>query len=91
MSSNELPATIKELRELKRMKEDLQSEIDQLEDALKAYMTGAEQDTIQTTEYRVTWKEVTSSRIDTAAIKAALPDVVARFTKTTTARRLIVT
>lgn len=90
MSSSEIVTTIKELKELRRMQEDLNAEITALEDALKAHMLEAETDSIQTSEYKVTWKEVTSSRLDTTAIKAALPDITQRFMKATTTRRLIV-
>lgn len=41
-------------------------------------------------EYKVTWKTVTSTRLDTTALKKALPDLVERFNKTTTARRFCV-
>ena len=41
-------------------------------------------------EYKVTWKAVTSSRLDTTALKKALPDVAARFMKSTTSRRFCV-
>jgi predicted phage-related endonuclease len=37
--------------------------------------------------YKVSWKTFTSSRIDTTALKKALPDVAAAYTKQTTARR----
>ena len=41
-------------------------------------------------EYKITRKAVTSSRIDTAALKKALPDPAQQFTKTSTARRFCV-
>ena len=41
-------------------------------------------------EYRITWKQVTSSRLDTAALKKCLPEVAERFTKQTTIRRFCV-
>ena len=41
-------------------------------------------------EYKITRKAVTSSRIDTAALKKALPDLAQQFTKTTTARRFCI-
>ena len=44
-------------------------------------------DTINGTDWRVTYKAVTSSRIDTGALKKALPDLAQQFTRTTTARR----
>ena len=39
---------------------------------------------------KVTWKPVTSSRLDAAALRKALPDVAERFTRTTTTRRFTV-
>ena len=41
-------------------------------------------------EYSITWKPVTTARIDTGALKKALPDVAAAFTREVTARRFCV-
>ena len=38
-------------------------------------------------EYKITWKSIESSRIDTAALKKAMPQIAEAFTKTTTTRR----
>ena len=89
MGNIELDSKIKELRELRRMAEELQGEIDSLQDSIKAEMTAREVDTIAGSDYKITWKSVTSSRLDTAALKKAMPDVVERFTKTTTNRRFL--
>ena len=59
-----------------------------IKDALKAAMGDSE--SIQAGEYKITWKAVTSSRIDTTALKKAMPDVAERFTKETTTRRFCV-
>ncbi len=85
MSMKELESTIRELQELKRMREELSGEIDALEDLVKAEMGQSEQLTVGA--FKVTWKPVTSSRIDTTALRKALPDIAARFMKTTTCRR----
>lgn len=78
---------IKEIRELMRMKEELEAEITAAQDEIKAQMTAENVYEYHGTDYKVTWNEVTSTRVDTTALKKALPDVVARFTKTTTSRR----
>lgn len=57
---------------------------------VKAQMDAEGVDTISGTDWKVTYKAVTSSRIDTSALKKALPDVVERFSKTTTARRFCI-
>lgn len=79
---------IRELQELKRMLEELEAEITSLEDAIKADMGQREE--LTAGAYRVTWKPVTSRRIDTAAMKKALPDVCERFMRETVVRRFCV-
>lgn len=81
---------IKEIRELKRMQEELAAELDALVDEVKRYMDAEGVDTISGTDWKVTYKAVTSSRIDTSALKKALPDLAQQFTKTTTARRFCI-
>ena len=85
MSNSNLESTIHELLELKRMREELEVEIMALEDTIKAAME--EEELLTAGAYKVTWTTFTSNRLDTTALKKALPDVAARFTKTTTSRR----
>ena len=85
MSNPNMEAKVKELMELKRMKEELEAEITMVEEAIKAVMGNEE--TLLAGAYKVSWKVFTSSRIDTTALKKALPEVAAAYTKTTTARR----
>ena len=40
--------------------------------------------------FKITWREVTSSRLDSKALKSAAPELYQRFTKQTTTRRFIV-
>ena len=88
MSINEIEAKARELRQLQALIEEAQAEAEAIKDALKAAMGDSE--SIQAGEYKITWKAVTSSRIDTTALKKALPDVAERFTKETTTRRFCV-
>lgn len=87
MSTIELSKKMQELRELRRMAEEIQSEIDAITDLFKAEMTTRSMDELSGTDWKVSWKPVTSSRLDTAALKKALPEVVEKFSKTTTTRR----
>ena len=88
MSINEMEAKARELRQLQALIDEAQAEAEALKDAIKAAMGDSE--SIQAGEYKITWKAVTSSRIDTAALKKALPDVAERFTKETIVRRFTV-
>ena len=89
MSIRELDMKVKELRELRRMAEELQAEIDAAQDAIKAHMDSQGVDTLAGSDWKVTWKPVTSSRMDTAALKKALPEIAERFMKSTTNRRFV--
>ena len=88
MSINEMESKIRELRQLQALIDEAQAEAETIKDTIKAAM--GTQETVQAGEYRISWKPVTTARIDAAALKKALPDVAARFTKETTVRRFCV-
>lgn len=88
MSINEMESKIRELRQLQTLIEEAQAEAEAIKDAIKAAMGDSE--ALQAGEYKVTWKPVTSTRLDAAALRKALPDVAERFTRTTTTRRFTV-
>ena len=90
MSMNEMESKIRELRSLQRLIEEAQQEAEAIKDGIKAQLTAQGVDEMQAGEYRVSWKSVTSSRLDGKALKAALPDVAERFTTTSTTRRFCV-
>lgn len=80
---------VKELRELKRMQEELAAEIEAIQDELKAHMDAHGMDTLLGFDWKVTWKSVTSNRLDSTALKKELPDIAARFMKQSTVRRFV--
>ena len=79
MSMSELEQKVAQLRELRRM-----------QDELKAYMAANNADTLHGPSFKITWKAVTSSRLDSKALKAAAPELWERFSKITTSRRFLV-
>lgn len=88
MSTNEMECKARELRQLQDLIDEATAEAEAIKDALKAAMGDAE--SVQAGEYKITWKAVTSARIDTGALRKALPDVAAAFTRETTVRRFCV-
>ena len=88
MSINELESKCRELRQLQALIDEAQAEAEALRDAIKAAM--GSQEAVQAGEYRITWKPITSTRLDTTALRKALPDVAERVTRTTTTRRFCV-
>lgn len=89
MSKNEIENKVNELRELRRMAEELGAEISALEDSIKAHMTATGTDELEGNTFKITWKEITSTRLDGKALKAAAPTIWEQFTKQTTARRFV--
>lgn len=85
MSTSEITAKLTEYQELKRMAEELEAEIAAIQDEIKTVMGDSE--LLIAGPYKVTYKYITSSRLDTSALKKALPDVAAQYTRTSTTRR----
>lgn len=88
MSNPNLEPKIKDLTELRRMREELDTEIASIENEIKQAMGNEE--TLIAGPFKVDWKTVISSRIDTAALKKSLPEIAERFMKQTTTRRFCV-
>ena len=87
MATNELVSKLNELTELRRMAEDISAEIEAIQNEIKAHMTESDTDTITAGAFRVTWKAVISTRIDTTALRKDLPEIWHEYGKTTTTRR----
>ncbi len=89
MSVDKMNEKVQALRELRRMQDELTAEIEAIQDELKAHMDAHGMDTLLGFDWKVTWKPVTSNRLDSTALKKELPDIAARFMKQTTARRFV--
>ena len=83
--------TMKELAEYIRLGEEINANIDALKDTLKAYMTEHNTDILAGNEHKATYKAVSSSRIDTTALKKDLPDIASAYTRTTESKRFTFT
>ena len=90
MATNEIIRKLNELSELRRMADELNAEIEAIQDEIKAHMTEADTDTLTAGAFKVTWKAVTSTRIDTTALRKDLPEIWQEYGKTTTTRRFSV-
>lgn len=76
-----------ELAQYTRLQEETAAIIDGLKDELKSIMQERNTDTLTGTEHKASYKAVVFSRIDTTAIKKDLPEVAAKYTRTTETRR----
>lgn len=78
---------MKELAQYKRLQEETSEIIDGLQDELKSYMQAHGLEVLTGDEHKASYKAVVSSRIDTTAIKKELPEIAAKYTRTTETRR----
>lgn len=90
MNLREIEKKIKEYKELQRMADELSAEMEKIKDELKAEFEAENTDTIITETYKATYKPVISNRVDTAALKKAMPEIAEKFTKTTTTKRFLI-
>ena len=84
MNINEIMA---ELAQYRRFQDETTAIIEGLTDKIKQYMTDNQLETLTGNEHKASYKTVTSSRIDTTALKKALPDIATAYTKTTETKR----
>ena len=87
----DIASKVHELKELKLVMADLEDSIKEIEEDIKAEMTARNVSEIVVDIFKIRWTTYTTSRIDTTALKAELPDIAARYTKTTESRRFTIT
>lgn len=80
-----LNALMREIAEYSRMAEEIGATLD----SLKKYMDENGLDSIAGNEHKASYKAVTSSRIDTTALKRDMTEIAAKYTKTTETRRFL--
>ncbi|MDO4175208.1 MAG: hypothetical protein Q4D42_10640 [Eubacteriales bacterium] len=90
MSTNEMAIAVKQLRELRRMSEELETEMETIKDQIKQHMTMQNVDELIGTDWKVTYKTVNSSRFDTKAFRKDHAVMAEKYTKQTSVRRLTI-
>lgn len=90
MSSLELVSAVRSFKEYKIMKEEAEAELKKLQAQITAYMAVQEIREMTVDVFKVTYKPVPNTRLDTNALKAARPDIYAKFSKRSESYRLTV-
>ena len=86
-----LVAKVHELKKMKLEKAELEKGIAAIEDFVKAQMTAQGVDEMVVDVFKVRWMPYSTTRVDTTALKAELPEIAARYSKTTETKRLSIT
>lgn len=89
IASQNLNGIMAELAQYTRMAEEIAVTVDSLKDTLKKHMEENGLDSIAGSEHKASYKAVTSSRIDTAALKKELPEVAAKYMRKIETKRFI--
>lgn len=82
-------AKMAELAQYKHMLEEVQATVEGLQDEIKRYMIENGLETLAGNEHKVSYKPVTSTRIDTSALKRDMPDIASKYSKTSVSNRFI--
>lgn len=90
MSMNELNQTAKDLLAVRAMIAELEAEAEVLTDRIKGVMVDQGTETLAGDGWKASWKNVTSSRFDSKAFKAAHADMYAAYSKPVTTCRFLI-
>lgn len=91
MTDRQLNNRIAKLQEIEAQQRELEERAEAIRAEIKADLEAKGEDEHDTGSFIVRWKEIISKRIDSKALKAALPDVFAAYSKESSTRRFTVT
>ena len=87
MASNEIIKKIEALNELEALIEEAKAEAEAIKDDIKAEMMAQDTEELEAGQYIVRWSSVLAQRLDTTALKKALPEVYKAYLKQVASRR----
>lgn len=87
MSSTEILTLVEQYKEAQQLIEAAQAEMDELKRQITEEMARRAVSEMDAGTHKVRYAVVTTSRLDSKGLKAAAPELAARFTRTTTSRR----
>lgn len=90
MSTIELNQTAKDLLAVRAMIAELEAEAEALTDKIKSAMLDQGKEVLTGDGWKASWKNVTSSRFDSKAFKAAHSDLYSEYSKTVTTCRFLI-
>ena len=90
MTEKMIENRIRKLQEIEAQQRALEDAADAIRAELKSDLESKGIDELKTKNFVVRWKKIVSSRLDGKALKAALPDVFAAYSKTTSAKRFTI-
>ena len=90
MTEKMIENRIKKLQAIEAQREELEEAAEAIRAELKADMESKGEDEHNTGSFVIRWKEIVTRRLDSKALKAALPDVFATYSRESTSRRFTI-
>ena len=90
MTNKQLDNRVKKLRSIEAQIKELEAQADAIRAEIKADLESKGEDEHDTGSFIIRWKEIISRRLDSKALKAALPDVFTAYSRESTSRRLTI-
>ena len=90
MTNKQLDNRVKKLQGIEAQMKELETQADAIRAELKAELEAKGEDEHDTGAFVIRWKEIISRRLDSKALKAALPDVFTAYSRESTSRRFTI-
>lgn len=90
MTERMIESRIKKLQAIEARQKELEQKAEAIRAELKADLEQKGLEELQTKNFVVRWKEIISSRLDSKALKAALPEIYAQYCRQASSRRFTV-
>jgi len=91
MDDLQMDEKLTRLRRCRREMDTLKKELEAIETEVKAELEARGVEQVETLHYKAAWKTVTSTRLDTKALKEERPEIYARYASESVTRRFTVT
>ena len=91
MDNLQMDEKLARLRRCRRAMDTLKQEAEAIQTEVKAELATRGVEQVETAHYKVSWKTVSSTRLDTKALKAERPEIYQRYAVSSTTKRFSVT
>lgn len=90
MTNTQIDNRVRKLKALEAEQKALEAEAEAIKAELKAELEANEAEEMSTPNFTIRWKEVISNRLDSKALKAAMPTVYEKFCKSSATKRFTI-
>ena len=90
MTDRQINNRITRLQDIEAQMKELEAQAEAIRAELKADLESKGEDKHNTGSFVIRWKEIISRRLDSKALKAALPDVFAAYSRESSSRRFTI-